>query len=263
MRAGLLASVVVGVGVLVIYTALATPWHGSDQEVETTFAGASPVASTGAVEPLSPSSMGDRDGDGVPELTDNCPGIPNPDQSDLDRGITVDGESYEAGDACDDDIDGDGLTNETDPHPLDTDNDGTDNQADPDDDDDGVADSEDKCVLIADPGQEDADGDGYGDACDLDDDDDGFPDPLEQFAGSDANNPASQPEFLGRDNVCADGLDNDLDGQIDDLDETCADADGDGHPDSLDNCPEIANGDQLDRDNDGLGAACDPGDGGG
>ncbi len=38
------------------------------------------------------------------------------------------------------------------------------------------------------------------------------------------------------------------------------DADGDGVPDASDNCPTIANADQADSDNDGLGNACDPDD---
>ena len=43
----------------------------------------------------------DTDGDGVPDSEDNCPNVPNPDQSDLD----MDG----IGDVCDDDADGDGY----------------------------------------------------------------------------------------------------------------------------------------------------------
>ncbi len=45
----------------------------------------------------------DRDGDGIPDEVDDCPDIPDPDQTDLDR----DG----LGDVCDDDIDDDGLLN--------------------------------------------------------------------------------------------------------------------------------------------------------
>ncbi len=35
------------------------------------------------------------------------------------------------------------------------------------------------------------------------------------------------------------------------------DSDGDGHPDTLDNCPEISNPDQMDTDEDGVGDLCD------
>jgi hypothetical protein len=37
-----------------------------------------------------------------------------------------------------------------------------------------------------------------------------------------------------------------------------SDSDGDGVPDSADNCPEVANADQADTDADGIGDACDP-----
>src|SRR6476469_7898593 len=36
-----------------------------------------------------------------------------------------------------------------------------------------------------------------------------------------------------------------------------ADSDGDGIPDSQDNCPSISNPDQQDTDGDGIGAVCD------
>ena len=70
----------------------------------------------------------DADGDGVPDLTDNCPNDANPGQEDNEP----DGE----GDVCD-----------------------------ADDDNDGHDDPADNCPLVANPGQEDTDGDGVGDAC--------------------------------------------------------------------------------------------------
>jgi hypothetical protein len=81
----------------------------------------------------------DQDGDGLPNLTDNCPLDPNPEQFDSD--------GDEVGDVCDDDDDGDGVP-------------------------DGV----DNCPTIANPQQQDLDADGLGNSCDDDDDGDNDPD---------------------------------------------------------------------------------------
>ena len=65
-----------------------------------------------------------------------------------------------------------------------------------------------------------------------DTDGDGFIDLGEELAGSDPNDPDSTPEsngaqFLSGLPVCSDGIDNDLDGLIDDDDPYCTDSDGD------------------------------------
>ena len=71
----------------------------------------------------------DTDGDGIDDSVDNCPNVPNPDQSDINHnGI---------GDACDPDMDGDGVLN-----------------------------AKDNCPKVYNPDQKDSDGDGIGDACD-------------------------------------------------------------------------------------------------
>ena len=82
----------------------------------------------------------DRDADGVPDASDNCPDVANTDQRDSNG----DGR----GDACE---------------PTAMDRDG-----------DGVADSDDNCPDAANAGQENRDGDAEGDACDLDSDNDGL-----------------------------------------------------------------------------------------
>ncbi len=94
----------------------------------------------------------DTDGDGVDQLLDNCPNISNLNQLDTDG----DG----AGNACDDDIDGDGVINSIDVFPL--------NPAEQNDSDqDSIGDNEDNCPLISNVSQSDLDYDLLGDECDL------------------------------------------------------------------------------------------------
>ncbi len=87
------------------------------------------IAPVGSAFPPAPP---DADGDGVLDITDNCPLDANPGQEDTD----ADGQ----GDVCD-----------------------------TDDDNDGILDAADNCPNVHNPDQTDVNGDGLGRACDLDD----------------------------------------------------------------------------------------------
>lgn len=199
------------------------------------------------------SSVADGDGDGVPDSTDNCRSTPNPDQADFD----LDGQ----GDACDGDIDGDGVANAADACA------GTaagtlvasDGCADPDGD--GVSThAGDNCAEVANADQADNEGDGIGDVCDADDDNDNVSDEAELAAGTDPLNPDTDGDGARDDaDNCgtvtnADQSDLDADGLGDACD---PDIDGDGVANDSDNCRSAANADQIDADDDGRGAACD------
>lgn len=138
-----------------------------------------------------PNLVYDPDGDAVGQIADNCPDTANTDQNDLDMDGT--------GDACDEDIDDDNLTNAeevllgTDPANPDTDGDGLRDDLDPvplhkDIDDDGLEDPDDNCPQHANPLQENFDGDAQGDACDDDNDNDSLPNDDETAGGTDPFN---------------------------------------------------------------------------
>ena len=122
----------------------------------------------------------DDDDDGVPDISDNCPLVPNPGQEDSD----VDG----LGDVCDN------CPLAPNPGQEDRDGDGLGDACDPDDDNDGVPDVSDNCPLVPNAGQEDGDADGLGDACDncptvanpsqADSDGDGLGDACDPCAGA-------------------------------------------------------------------------------
>ena len=147
----------------------------------------------------------DTDSDGVQDYEDNCYVTSNADQDDFD------GDSL--GDACDNDIDGDGEFNDSDrcentpsdetndvneegcgPSQRDFDGDGLNDNVDPDDDDDDVLDYEDPCPESRVIGEtDDIDGDGCDNSQDDDDDNDGVPDdedafPLDLNESRDENN---------------------------------------------------------------------------
>lgn len=94
----------------------------------------------------------DSDGDGIPDVIDNCPNYPNAAQRDFDG----DG----VGDLCDN------CMIVFNPDQKDSDDDGYGDACMKDYDGDGIPDSEDNCRIVANPDQADSDGDGRGDACD-------------------------------------------------------------------------------------------------
>jgi hypothetical protein len=225
----------------------------------------------------------DLDGDGVPRGLDNCPSVPNPDQTDTDGdGLgdacdncdaainpdQADGDADSRGDVCDN------CPATANPDQVDTDGNGV-GDACQDGDGDGVPDVADNCPNTPNADQLDVDEDGRGDACDncpsasnadqADADADGRGDACDSCP-QDPSNDADGDRVCGAVDNCpavanADQADADGDGRGDACDACPADpandADGDGVCGNVDNCPLVANPDQADADGDGFGNACD------
>ena len=167
----------------------------------------------------------DDDGDGVPNVFDNCPNDFNDTQDDFD----FDG----IGDACD-------------AFPIDFDN-------------DGVDDFSDNCFDVPNPGQEETDGDFIGNACDPsegncvnggDDDNDALVDCQDSDCSA-AQACAALPDDDG------DGIPNVTDNCPSDANADQADTDGDGAGNACDANPDLPEDD--DGDGPGTGPTIPPG----
>ncbi len=174
-------------------------------------------------------ALSDSDNDGTTDRQDNCVNVSNHGQWDKDKdGI---------GNECDNDIDGDGFSNEEETlagtKPWDSASFPRDGENE-DSDGDGVSNDVDNCPSTKNQGQWDKDGDGIGNECDDDIDGDSFSNQEEELAGTLPWNAKSYPS-------------------LSDL----ADADNDGIADLNDNCPNVANKGQWDKDGDNIGNKCD------
>ena len=121
-------------------------------------------------------------------------------------------------------------------------------------DGDGVDNVSDNCPLAPNPDQADADANNEGDACDNDLDRDGVPTQV-----GETPSPCRGGQREGCDDNCPelpnpDQADRDYDG----IGNLCdPDVDGDRIDDDIDNCPGSANPTQRDEDGDGVGDACE------
>ena len=203
-----------------------------------------------AIMTITPGSILDADGDGIPDDLDEC----------TDR-------------------DGDGLGDPGFPaNTCSADNcPAVFNPSQADTDSDGLGDACDNCPSQPNPGQENSDHDGTGDACDpcTDPDHDGFGSPgfpnvcavdncpdrfnVTQVDGDhdgrgDACDNCPAASNAGQEDIDRDGLGDACDSCPTD---PLNDADGDGVCGAVDNCPAVFNPNQRDSDGDGLPDTCD------
>lgn len=163
----------------------------------------------------------DYDGDGVPNISDDCPDTPT--------GVSVNGNGCSEEQLSDDD--GDSVPNYLDECPNTPNGEISDekgcSESQKDDDEDGIMNDVDNCPQISNENQEDLDDDGEGDACDDDWDGDGV-----------LNSEDNCPEIS---NSNQSDLDNDGIGDVCD-----DDIDGDGVLNDVDTCPETPSGVNVD-----------------
>ena len=202
--------------------------------------------------------ISDKDGDGVTDDKDKCPGTP--------KGVPVDAIGCSKGQK---DTDGDGVKDDKDkcpgtPKGVAVDATGC-AASQRDKDADGVNDDKDKCPGT--PTGESVDGTGCSDS-QRDSDKDGVTDDIDNCPGTPSGDKVDG-------NGCSDSeRDTDNDGVKDDKDicpgtlagekvdttgcsDSQRDSDGDNITDDKDNCPNKENPDQVDSDNDGVGDACE------
>ena len=239
----------------------------------------------------------DRDEDGVSDVVDNCPDVPNADQADADGddvGDVCDEPPPPACEAvvcgcedccpmCDYGVEPDMCLHTTEEQWAECcEGEFPDAEScrlpDPDSDGDGVPDAGDNCPDAHNPDQADADGDEIGDACDNCPDvanpDQADADGDEIGDACDAPPPVCDDVRCGCEPCCPD-CEYGVPAQMcmrtteEQWAECCegdypgaaacqpADSDGDGIPDVRDNCPDVPNPDQADADGDNIGDACD------
>jgi len=209
----------------------------------------------------------DSDGDKIGDACDNCPNVGNPDQRSTFGAIL--------GDACNADIDGDGIPNNQDNCPMNPNKDqkisfpGSTTLGDacnPDIDGDGILNANDNCPYFNNPDQTAAIP--AGTICKVDLDKDGIDDSYDNCPlVANADQKISFPALYGpgttvngivMPNGLGDACNHDVDGDgVSDKSVTVTDGVMTvGVAEQADNCPTVANRDQLDTDNNGVGNAC-------